>query len=96
MRVHNPVVPKSVARAIAMKPSRAASLASAGMASSRLPSTTSTSRASCGTFCPQLLDMRRQEMDHALEPDRQFAQGGGRADGKRLEELARKLHRHAV
>ena len=37
-------------RAIAMKPSRAASLASAGIASSRLPSTTSTSEMSCGTF----------------------------------------------
>ena len=50
MRVHSPVEPKSVALAIAMKPSRAAFLASAGIASSRLPSTTSTSRASCGTL----------------------------------------------
>ena len=79
-----------------MKPSRAASLASAGMASSRLPSTTSTSRDELRHLCAQLLDMRRHEMDHALEPDRQFAQGGRRADRKRLEELARKLHRHAV
>jgi hypothetical protein len=42
MRVHNPVAPKSHAFAMAMKPARAASLASAGIASSRLPSTTST------------------------------------------------------
>ena len=31
-------------------------------------------------------------MDHALEPDRQFAQRRGRADRERLIELARQLH----
>src|SRR6478735_6209471 len=41
-RVHRPVAPKSLAWAMAMKPARAAVLASAGIASSRLPSTTST------------------------------------------------------
>src|SRR5581483_11283229 len=49
MRVHNPVSPNSHALAMAMKPERAASLASAGTASSRLPSTTSTCRTSSGT-----------------------------------------------
>ena len=39
-----------------------------------------------------LLDVRRHEMDHALEPDRQLAQRRGRADRKRLKELARQLH----
>ncbi len=33
-----------------------------------------------------LLDMRRHEMDHPLEPQRQFAQRRRRADRKRLEE----------
>ncbi len=50
MRVHRPVAPKSLAFAIVMKPARAASLASAGMASSRLPSTTSTCVISSGTL----------------------------------------------
>src|ERR1700730_14376088 len=50
MRVHRPVAPKSLAFAMAMKPARAASLASAGMASSRLPSTTSTCAISSGSL----------------------------------------------
>ena len=50
IRVQRPVAPKSVALAMAMKPLRAASLASAGIASSRLPSTTSTCRTSSGTL----------------------------------------------
>ncbi len=50
MRVHKPVAPKSCACAIAMNPARAASLASAGTASSRLPSTTSTCAISSGTL----------------------------------------------
>ena len=48
MRVHSPVPPKSFAFAISMKPRRAATLASAGIASSRLPSTTSTCGISSG------------------------------------------------
>ena len=39
-----------------------------------------------------LLVVRRHEMDHALEPHRQVAQGRGRADGERGEELAGELH----
>ena len=39
-----------------------------------------------------LFDVRRHEMDHALEPDGQFAQRRGRADGERLKERARQLH----
>src|SRR5215831_4041713 len=50
IRVHRPVVPKSFAFAMAMKPARAACLASAGIASSKLPSTTSTSAISSGTL----------------------------------------------
>ena len=49
-RTHKPVEPKSVAFAMAMTPSRAAVLASIGIASSRLPSTTSTWPASSPTF----------------------------------------------
>ena len=40
----------------------------------------------------QLLDLRRHEMDHALELDRQLAQRRRRADRERLEEIARELH----
>jgi hypothetical protein len=36
--------------------------------------------------------MRRHEMNHALEPDRQLARRGGRANRKRLEKIARELH----
>jgi hypothetical protein len=43
-----------------------------------------------------LLDMRRHEVDHALKPDRQFAQRRGRADRQRLVEIARKLHATAL
>ena len=39
-----------------------------------------------------LLQVRRHEMDHALKPHRQLAIWCGRADGERLEELARQLH----
>ena len=38
-------------------------------------------------------DVGRHEMDHALEPHRQFAQRRRRADRQRLEELTRQLHR---
>ena len=48
-RVHKPVSPKSTAFATSMKPARAASLASAGMASSRLPRKTSTCLTMSGT-----------------------------------------------
>ena len=43
----------------------------------------------------QLLQVRRHEMDHAFEPDRQVAQRCGRPDGERLEELTRKFHRRS-
>ena len=41
---------------------------------------------------PHLLNVRRNEMDHPLDPHRRFAQGRGGADGERFEELAGKLH----
>ena len=40
----------------------------------------------------QLFEMRRHEMDHALEADRQVAHRRRRADGERGEELAGQLH----
>ena len=49
-RTQSPVAPKSRARAIWMKPSRASALASIGIASSRFPSTTSTWAASSPTL----------------------------------------------
>ena len=93
MRVHSPVAPKSTAFAISINPLRAASLASTGMASSRLPSTTSTCRTRSGHLGAHFLVVRRHEMNHALEPHRQFAQRRGRADGERSKELAWQLHR---
>ena len=39
-----------------------------------------------------LLDVRRHEVDHALQLDRQLAQRRRRADRERLEEVARELH----
>ena len=45
-----------------------------------------------GDLGPHLLDMRRHEMDHAFELDRQLAQRRRRADRQRLVEIARQLH----
>src|SRR5579885_58636 len=50
IRVHSGVSPRSTSRAIRTRPSRAASFLSAGIASSRLPSRMSASRASSGSF----------------------------------------------
>ena len=41
-----------------------------------------------------LLQMRRHEMDHPLQPQRQFEEGLRRADRERAEELARRPGRH--
>ena len=87
MRVHSPVWPKSCAFAMAMKPRRAAFLASAGMASSRLPSTTSTWRDQLAQTGADLLVVRRHEVDHALEPHRELPVGLRRADGEGREML---------
>jgi hypothetical protein len=40
-----------------------------------------------------LVDMRRDEMDHPLEPHGHLAQGKGRAERERLEEATWQLHR---
>ena len=40
-----------------------------------------------------LLDMRRHEMDHALELQRQFAQRRRRPDREGFKEIARQFHR---
>jgi len=45
-----------------------------------------------GNLGAQLVEVRRHEMDHALQPHRQLAQRRRRADGQGLKELARKLH----
>ena len=45
-------------------------------------------------FRPHLFDVRRNEMNHALEPHGQFAERRRSADGERGIKLARKLHRH--
>ena len=86
MRVHRPVWPKSLALAMSMKPRRAATLASAGMASSRLPSTTS-------TWPMRSLSRRGSSRCGAARNGScarahgQLAEGLGRADGERGEVL---------
>ena len=42
-----------------------------------------------GHFAADLFDMRRNKMDHSLQPQRQFTQRRRRADRKRLEKIAR-------
>ena len=53
---------------------------------------TSTCGISSGDLGADLLEVRRHEMDHPLEPHRQLAPGLRRADGERLEEAAREFH----
>ena len=43
-----------------------------------------------------LLVVRRHEMDHALQPRRQFAERRRRADGERLEKFPRRFHGHPL
>ena len=69
-----------------MKPFRAASLSGAGIASSKFPSTTSTCLMSSGTLA-RILHMRRDEVDHALQPHRLLDEGSGSAGRESLEEL---------
>src|SRR6185437_12084297 len=45
-------------------------------------------------FRANLVDMRRDEMDHPFKPDRRFAQGRRSTDGERSKELAWQFHRH--
>ena len=75
-----------------MKPARAASLASAGIASSRLPSTTSTCADQLRHLGADLLHVRGDEVDHAFEAHGKLAERRGRADRERLEESAREFH----
>ena len=46
-----------------------------------------------GHLRAHFLDMRRHEMDHALELQRQFAQRRRRPDREGFEEIARQFHR---
>ena len=92
MRVHNPVVPKSLSRAMAMKPSRAACFGVGRNGVFEIAEHDVDFGNELRHLRAQLFEMRRHEMDHALEPDRQFAQRSGRTDRKRLEELARQFH----
>ena len=92
MRVHRPVAPKSVAFAMAMKP-RARGLLGVGRDGVlEIAEHDIDLPGELRHLGAHLLDMRRHEMDHALEPDRQLAQRRGRADRERLIELARQLH----
>ena len=92
MRVHSPVAPKSIALAMSMKPARAAPLASTGMASSRLPSTTSTWRASSGTLARIFSRCGGTKWIMRSSRTGSSRKGRGRADGQRGEELAGQLH----
>ena len=92
MRVHRPVAPKSLALAMAMKPARAAVL---GIGRNRVLEIAEHHvdlRDQLRHLGAYLLDVRRHEMDHALELDRKLAQRRRRADRERLEEVARELH----
>ena len=93
MRVHRPVAPKSFALAMAMKPARAASLASAGIASSRLPSTHVDLRGSAPA--PWRGPSRRAAARNGSCARAAPAARAGRrrADGERLKEAARQLRR---
>ena len=91
-RTHNPVAPKSVAFAIAIIPSRAAvfdfdrnRILQIAEHDVDLPS-------EFARLGPQLFNVRRHEMNHALEPGRQFEQRTRRADGERVEDFARGFH----
>ena len=92
-RVHNPTEPKSQALAISMKPCAGRVL---GVGRDRVLEISEHDVDlvdQLGDLEPHLFDVRRHEMNHALEPDRQFAQRSRSTDGQRLEEIAWKLHR---
>ena len=91
-RTHRPVEPKSVAFAMAMKPSRAAILASIGIASSRLPSTTSTWPASSPAFARTFSLCGGTKWIMRSSRDGSSRNGRGRADRERLEIFARGFH----
>ena len=95
MRVHRPVplAAKSVACAIATKPLRAASFWSTGIASSRLPSTTSTLEASSGTRARTFSLWGGTKWIIRSSLTGKIAERGRRAGGERLEEAARQFHR---
>ena len=92
IRVHNPVAPKSTALAMAMKPARAAYLRVGRDGVLEIAEDHIDLAHERRHFRRDLLDVRRNEMDHALKPHRQFAQRHGRADRERLVELSRMFH----
>ena len=92
MRVHRPVAPKSVALAMAMKPCARRLLGVGRNGVLEIAEHHVDLPDQLRHLGGDLLDVRRHEMDHALEPDRQLAQRRRRADRQRLKELARQLH----
>ena len=76
IRVHNWVDPKSVACAIATSPSRAASFLSAGIASSRLPSRTST-LGDVGNLRSHTFVTWVEEVNHSGWPEWNIKERGG-------------------
>ena len=92
MRVHNPVSPKSQDFAIAMKPGARRLLGVGRNGVLEIAEHDVDLRHQLRHFGAHFLDMRRHEMDHALEPQRQLAQRRRRADRQWLEEIARQFH----
>ena len=92
MRVHRPVAPKSLAFAI-VDEARARRLLGVGRDGVfEIAEHDVDLRDQFRHLGAHLLDVRRHEMDHALELDRQFPQRRRRADRERLEEIARQFH----
>ena len=92
-RVHNPTEPNSDALAISMKPLPGGVL---GIGRDRVLEISENDVDlvdELRDLGPHLFDVRRHEMDHALEPDRQLAHRSRRTDRQRLEKIAWKLHR---
>ena len=78
-----------------MKPSRAASLASIGIASSRLPSTTSTCPTSSGTLARTFSRCGGTKWIIRSRRTGISRKGLGRANGERPIEIASELHGHS-
>ena len=92
MRVHNPVSPKSQAFAMAMKPDARGFLGVGGDGVLEIAEHHVDLSDQLRHFGAHFLDMRRHEVNHAFEPQRQFAQWRRSADRQRLEEITRQFH----
>ena len=92
MRVHRPVAPKSQALRHGDEAGARRLLGVGGNGVFEIAEHDVDLRDELRHFGAQLLDVRRHEMDHALEPTGKLAQRRGRADRERLEEIARQFH----